>query len=160
LKRVFLVICFVALILGIAGCSGAPSIDTGSDKVTAKKPEQKQNQDTNQGQVTKTQETKPQQEQTTDYDKALTEELKKYMFENYGGNGNPEYETSWYSLIKEIKAYSDGQDKWAVVKTDIYRDDEGKNAAVFLARTILAGDIVGRVEIDDQDGFPLAQELK
>jgi hypothetical protein len=90
-------------------------------------------------------------------DLKTTKALKIFLYENFG---HPDYRTWWYGLIKEIKVYSDGQDKWAYVKTPIYRDDEGKRVATFLAKVILGSNMIGRVEIDDKDGLPLAMELK
>ncbi|SMB97937.1 hypothetical protein SAMN00808754_2038 [Thermanaeromonas toyohensis ToBE] len=94
-------------------------------------------------------------------DKESTEALKQYLYENFGGNGNPKYKTSWYDLISDVQVYSDGKQRWAVVKTPIYHDEEGKRLAVFIARVILSNDKVKlyRAEVDDKNGLPLAMEL-
>jgi len=66
-------------------------------------------------------------------DRNTTKALKQYVYENYGGNGNPEYKISWYNLIKDIKVVGDN----ATVETDIYPDQEGKNVANNIANAVL-----------------------
>lgn len=40
----------------------------------------------------------------------LSEDISQMMLDNFGGAGNPEYATSWYSYIDTITAYKDGEE--------------------------------------------------
>lgn len=67
-------------------------------------------------------------------DKATTEGLTKYLYENYGGIGDPKYKTSWYDSIKKIevrydKSINARNERSFYVWTDYYPDSEGKQAA-------------------------------
>jgi len=78
---------------------------------------------------------KAQDEDTQDEDKnreeelQFTEDLKAYLYENFGGAGNPEFATSWYKYIDDIKVNVYEDELEVTVYTSIYPDDEGKEYA-------------------------------
>lgn len=86
-----------------------------------------------------------------------TEKLKDYFYRNFGGNGDDTLATSWYSLIKNITVYSEDDYYWAVIDTDIYNDEEGKEAALPIANAILFWDEIkiNTIKINAKDGLTL-----
>ena len=41
--------------------------------------------------------------------KEISDELSKYMLDNFGGAGNPKYAADWYQYVKEFKVFKDGE---------------------------------------------------
>ncbi|HHW27521.1 MAG TPA: hypothetical protein GXX23_09375 [Firmicutes bacterium] len=68
-----------------------------------------------------------------------------YLFENFGGGGDPRYATSWYDNIKSVnlKMNDDGSADVTVV-TNIYPDSDADRIAPSIARAILLN---GKVEV-------------
>ncbi|MCL5046052.1 MAG: hypothetical protein M1598_04580, partial [Actinobacteria bacterium] len=93
--------------------------------------------------------------------KTATLAVKKYMFENFGGAGNPAYKTSWYDLIKDILVTM-GSRNVAVVQTDIYPDNEGKQFAQTIAGAVLFNNAVqlNSVTVKGQNGSILVKKDK
>lgn len=92
--------------------------------------------------------------QKSSLDIEAIETLKKYMFENYGGNGNPKFKTSWYDLITDINVEKVGDRKGAVIKTDIYPKEEGKKLAQTIAGAVYFNSLIklDYVEVLGQNG--------
>lgn len=59
----------------------------------------------------------------------LTEELKTYLFDNFGGAGNPEFATTWYKYIDDVEVSVFDDEIEVIIYTSIYPDDEGKELA-------------------------------
>ncbi len=73
--------------------------------------------------------------------------LTTYLYENFGGAGNPDYATSWYTSIKSIRLEldSDGQADVSV-STDLMAGKKDK-IAEDIAKSIATA-IVGNSDID------------
>lgn len=64
--------------------------------------------------------------------------LNTYMYEGFGGCGNPKYATSWYSNIRSIEATRNASGTYNVdVRTDIYIDGDAPAPANAIASAIL-----------------------
>lgn len=51
--------------------------------------------------------------------------LKTYLYTGFGGNGDPQYATSWYNNIERIEVAPSGENGFAVdVYTNIYKDSD------------------------------------
>lgn len=94
--------------------------------------------------------------------KEATEHFKKYLFENFGGNGNEQFKVSWYDLIKDVQIRKAHDGKlYAVIYSTLYHDDEGKDAAQRLFEAVFAytnNNIpykIAWVDIKDQEGHHL-----
>lgn len=59
----------------------------------------------------------------------MAEELKTYLFENFGGFGDPSLATSWYGYIDDIKVFVFDDGNEITIYTSIYPDEEGKEFA-------------------------------
>jgi len=55
-------------------------------------------------------------------DDDLSASLADFMFNNFGGAGNPEFATSWYANIKDLSVYSSGSAYYAVAVVDTTDD--------------------------------------
>lgn len=101
-----------------------------------------------------TEEVQPDTHSNNNREKA--ELIKQKMFDNFGGAGDPQYATSWYSLIREIRVSGDT----AIVETEIFHDEEGKRAALNIANALYLLNIGGiaYVEVNDSDGFILQRK--
>lgn len=91
-----------------------------------------------------------------------SQQLSSYVFENFGGNGDPNLATSWYGLIKKIEVRQQGDGvKYAIVSTNIYPDAEGKSFALPIANAVLFGPIdIAWVNVEGQNGALLIQKQK
>jgi hypothetical protein len=96
-------------------------------------------------------------------DKKVLEDLKKYMFENFGGNGKKESMVSWYEPITDFNLIKHEQNVYdVVINTSLYPKDSNKEIAKSMARAIFGFSnkndnmvkILG-VTINDKDGSML-----
>lgn len=59
------------------------------------------------------------------------EDFKRYMYENFGGNGNDKLKTSWYGFIEDSKLvkYGDENKYTVIIKTSLYPKEDNKTIA-------------------------------
>lgn len=72
-----------------------------------------------------------------DSTKIASAALREYMFENFGGGGDPKYAAYWYDNIKGIALKPDGDAYDVTVVTDIYPDSDADRIAPSIARAVL-----------------------
>ena len=89
--------------------------------------------------------TKTEKEPTLTEEQAY-EQLTTYLYENFGGAGNPEYATSWYNSIESIRLElePDGQVNIMVNTTYIAgkKDKLAENTAKSIAAAIVGNSVV------------------
>ncbi|MEW6572875.1 MAG: hypothetical protein AB1374_04510 [Bacillota bacterium] len=103
------------LALSLAGCGGSPPEQTAS----------------------------PQEQAKTNAE--ATNAVKQYLYENYGGNGDPKLATSWYSNITGVEVRVGTKATVAEVKTTLYPDAEGKAVARTIAGAVLTCDSCSKI---------------
>ena len=75
------------------------------------------------------------------------EQLTTYLYENFGGAGNPEYATSWYTSIKSIRLELEPDGQANVIVNTPYMAGKKDKLAEDKAKSIAAA-IVGNSVVD------------
>lgn len=82
------------------------------------------------GQKQPTPATQPQTGQAPpDNSAQVSQDIKQYMYENFGGAGNPQYTTSWYQFITSFQVSMHGNEYDVSVHTSIWKDSDAAGPA-------------------------------
>jgi len=133
MKRFVLIM--ISLQLFIVGCSNNKQLEPNSTPNTnlsseqVQPPEQQDQALINNQNPDKNNPGEAERNDDEEIEKKLTEELKTYLYENFGGAGNPEFATSWYKYIDNVRINVYEDELEVTIYTSIYPDDEGKEYA-------------------------------
>lgn len=83
-------------------------------------------------------------------DEDLTEQVKKYAFETWGGCGHEELTATWYKNILDIKVFSNGGHYYAEITTDM--EDESKFTVICMSVLQFRDTKIDRVDLLNTDG--------
>lgn len=89
--------------------------------------------------------------------------LTQYMIENFGGNGDPKYMTSWFANIEDYEIHKSGDKFTIVVKTSFFPKDSNKASAKTISNVVsmwAADNNVGlwTLSVNAMDDAPLASK--
>lgn len=105
----------VAIVIGMMGDSGTLGMVTPAQKISSED--------------TPVQELDEAGRVRATVDSELTADLEAYLFENFGGAGDPSLATSWYGYIENVEVIMFYDKLEITVHTSIYPDAEGKEMA-------------------------------